>query len=183
MKKLVVFVLGPDRPGIIASISRVLFDQGCSLEDVSQTILQSEFLGIFVTSVEANRDENNILKALRTVLEPLRLLVHLKPMQNNIPTDHVPAESFIITTVGPDKPGLISGISSVLADYKVNIANLKAVSRIHQNPPHYVTIYEVDIPSAADFDVLRSELFERARQLGLDINIQHREIFEQIHRV
>jgi glycine cleavage system transcriptional repressor len=183
MKKLVVFVLGPDRPGIIAKISRVLFEQGCNLEDVSQTILQNEFLGIFITSVKADCDKDNVLSALRSVLEPLGLLVHLKPMQKDADSNQFPAESFIITTVGPDRPGLIAGISAVLADYKVNISNLKAVSRIHQNPPHYVTIYEVDIPSAADFHVLRNALYERAQQLGLDINIQHREIFEQIHRV
>jgi glycine cleavage system transcriptional repressor len=183
MKKTVVFVLGPDRPGIIAKISKILFLHGCNLEDVSQTILQGEFTGIFITTVSDSSDEKGVLVSLRSELEPLGLFVHLKPMLNSGELHREPVESFIITTVGPDKPGLIAGISEVLAHYNVNITNLKAVSSIHSDPPHYITIYEVDIPPEMDYHILRKALYEKSLQLGLDINIQHRDIFEQIHRV
>jgi glycine cleavage system transcriptional repressor len=183
MKKIVVFVLGPDRPGIIAKISKVLFFHECNLEDVSQTILQGEFTGIFITTMSYSSDEKRVLVSLRSELEPLGLFVHLKPMQNSDVQKPAAVESFIITTVGPDRPGLIAGISEVLAHHKVNITNLKAVSSMHSNPPHYITIYEVDIPPEMDYHILRNALYERTGQLGLDINIQHRDIFEQIHRV
>ena len=49
--KVVITVLGQDRPGIIARVSKVLFQQDCNLENVSQTILQSEFSGIFIASI------------------------------------------------------------------------------------------------------------------------------------
>ena len=38
MKKIVVSVLGQDRPGIIAAITRVLYQTDCNIENVSQTI-------------------------------------------------------------------------------------------------------------------------------------------------
>jgi glycine cleavage system transcriptional repressor len=183
MNKKVVFVFGPDRPGIIAIISQVLYQQGCNLEDISQTILQQEFMGIFITSMDDTCDENIVLSSLRAELEPLGLIVHLKQQQNTGGLQTSKAESFIITTVGPDRPGLIAGITAVLAQHHVNVTNLKAVSRIHLTPPHYVTIYEADIPQETDYHNLRNSLYESAGQLGLDINIQHREIFEQIHRV
>lgn len=183
MKKIVVFVLGPDRPGIIATISRVLFEQGCNLEDVSQTILQREFISIFIASMKDPGDENSVLAALQAQLGPLGLFVHLKTMQGAEPEQQPVSESFVITTVGPDRPGLIAGMSEVLARYNVNITNLKAVSRVHHKPPHYITIYEVDIPPTTDFHVFRTALYDRAQELGLDVNLQHREIFEQIHRV
>jgi glycine cleavage system transcriptional repressor len=44
-------------------------------------------------------------------------------------------------------------------------------------------IYEVDIPASVDHRALRNALYGRAKELGLDINLQHREIFEQLHRV
>ena len=44
-------------------------------------------------------------------------------------------------------------------------------------------IYEVDIPLAVDQNLFREALYERGRQLGLDVSLQHREIFEAIHRV
>ena len=50
-KKIVITVLGQDRPGIIARVTGVLFEQDCNVENVSQTILQSEFSGIFIVSM------------------------------------------------------------------------------------------------------------------------------------
>lgn len=48
MKKFVLSVIGQDKPGILARISTILFSHGCNIEDVSQTILQTEFASIFV---------------------------------------------------------------------------------------------------------------------------------------
>jgi len=183
MKKIVVFVLGPDRPGIIATISKVLFEQGCNLEDVSQTILQSEFMGIFIVSMKSEGIEGRVLSSLQAQLEPSGLFVHLRPVEGSASEQQPISESFIITTVGPDRPGLVAGITDVLACYKVNITNLKAVARGNRDGQNYVMIYEIDIPPATDYHALRTALFGRAQKLGLDINLQHREIFEQIHRV
>jgi glycine cleavage system transcriptional repressor len=183
MTKIVLFVLGPDRPGIIASISRVLCEQGCNLEDVSQTILQGEFISIFIVSMNTATDTDSLLAALRAKLGPLGLYAHIRTMGSHEPTEQHPAESFVITTVGPDRPGLIAGMSEVLAKNSVNITNLKAVSQTEHQPPHYITIYEVDIPHETDFGAFRASLQARALELGLDVNLQHREIFEQIYRV
>ena len=48
MKKYIITILGRDQPGIIAAVSQVLFEQDFNIEDVRQTILQSEFSGIFI---------------------------------------------------------------------------------------------------------------------------------------
>lgn len=183
LKKVVVFVLGPDGPGIIATISKVLFEQACNLEDVSQTILQSEFMGIFIVSMKTEGDEGKVLSALQAQLEPSGLFVHLKPVGGSAIVEQPLSESFIITTVGPDRPGLVAGITDILSRYKANITNLKAVARGKRDGQNYVMIYEVDIPPTTDYHALRTALLDRAQELGLDINLQHREIFEQIHRV
>jgi glycine cleavage system transcriptional repressor len=182
MKKIVVFVLGPDRPGIIASVAKTLFEQGCNLEDVSQTILQTEFMGIFIASMKDMGKAEEILSALQAEIAPMELFVHLRPLPEDLPQQPA-GEPFIITTVGPDRPGLVAGITGVLAQYGVNITNLKAVSRGEGDRRSYIMIYEIDIPPATDHHLIRTALYDRARSLGLDINLQHREIFEQIHRV
>ena len=51
MKKVVISVLGTDRPGIVAAVSRILLENRCNIEDVAQTILQTEFTGIFIASI------------------------------------------------------------------------------------------------------------------------------------
>jgi len=51
MNKVILSILGHDRPGIIAAVSKILFEQNCNIENVSQTILQFEFAGIFIVSM------------------------------------------------------------------------------------------------------------------------------------
>jgi glycine cleavage system transcriptional repressor len=186
MSKTVVFVLGPDRPGIIAAVSQVLFEQGCNLEDVNQTSLQSQFVGIFLASLggaERAARAEELLRALRERLDPLGLFVHLRPVEPAAERTATPSEPYVITTIGPDRPGLVAGITGLLAHYGANITNLKAVSRADREGQEYVTFYEVDIPTDTDRQAFRSALRARAQELGLDVNLQHREIFEQVHRI
>jgi glycine cleavage system transcriptional repressor len=183
-RKTVVFVLGPDGPGIIAAATRSLFEEGCNLEDVSQTSLQGQFVGIFVATVPERLCDGELLSALRVRLDPLGLAVHLRQIApGGGPQADAAAEPYVITSVGPDRPGLVAGISGLLADFGANITNLKAIARGRREGQEYVTFYEVDLPAAADGAVFRAALRARATELGLDVNIQHREIFEQVHRV
>ena len=183
MSKTVVFVLGPDRPGIIAAVSQVLFERGCNLEDVNQTSLQSQFVGIFLAALSETARAEELLSALRERLDPLGLSVHLRPVAPADERPRPPCEPYVITTVGPDRPGLVAGITGLLAHYGANITNLKAVSRADRERQEYVMFYEIDIPADTDRQAFRAALRERARELGLDVNFQHREIFEQVHRI
>jgi glycine cleavage system transcriptional repressor len=183
MSKTVVFVLGPDRPGIIAAVAQTLFEQGCNLEDVSQTCLQSQFVGIFVVAADGPDRGPALLNALRERLDAAGLFVHLRSVPTAGARPAPAGEPLVITTVGPDRPGLVAGISGLLAQYDANITNLKAVPRGSGAGLEYVTFYEVDVPAGTDRQAFRAALRERARELGLDVNLQHREIFEQVHRI
>jgi glycine cleavage system transcriptional repressor len=181
MEKRVIFVLGPDRPGIIAAVSRTLCDAGCNLEDVSHTTLQGQFVGIFAAVLPAGTDTENLLSALEGRLLPLGMLVLLRPLPPAPPP--TPGEPYVITTVGPDRPGLVAGIAEVLARHGANITNLKAFPREGNRRQDYVVFYEVDLPPSLDRHGFREELRRAAETLGLDLNLQHREIFEEVHRI
>lgn len=56
--RAIVTVLGKDKVGIIASVSKVLSDLNVNVEDISQTIMQSYFTMIMMVSSEhANVEE------------------------------------------------------------------------------------------------------------------------------
>lgn len=183
MNKVIITVLGCDRPGIVAAVSKALFDHGCNIEDVSQTILQTEFAGIFIASMPAGMKPAELLAGLEKRLQPEALSVFLKEMQSKGPARPVQTEPFVITTMGPDRPGLVAGITGLLSEFGINITNLQAAFRGGDDPRRNVMIYEVDIPVEIDQNEFRAALFARARELRLDASLQHRDIFEQIHRV
>lgn len=183
MEKAIITVLGHDRPGIVAAVSKALFDHQCNIEDVSQTILQTEFAGIFIASMPSSMKPAELLTELEKRLHPEGLSVFLKEMQSRPAGVQVEMEPFVITTMGPDRPGLVAGITGLLSDFHVNITNLQAAFRGGDDPRRNVMIYEVDIPVETDQNAFRTALYARAKELGLDASLQHRDIFEQIHRV
>jgi len=184
MEKVVISVLGGDRPGIVAAVSRVLYETGCNIEDVTQTILQTEFAGILIASIPDSLDPEVLLSKMRERLNPLDLNVLLKKMQPvpQSPTTR-PAEPFVVTTYGPDRKGLVAGITEVMARFGVNITSLKAAFRGGDDPQRNFMIYEVDVPGEIDHVTFREALHSRAEELGLDLTLQHRHIFEAINRV
>lgn len=184
MKKMIISVLGKDRPGIIAAVTRILFEQECNIENVSQTILQNEFSGIFMVGVPQSLSEKDLHRHLQNGLSPMGLHVYEKSiLAEGSPAPAVASEPFVITTKGPDRKGLVSAITAIMADYRVNVTNLQAVFKGGDNPNANIMIYEVDIPTDVDQKSLRKELREKAEALSLDISIQHKLIFETINRV
>jgi glycine cleavage system transcriptional repressor len=183
MSKIVISVLGKDRPGIIAAVTRILFEQNCNIENVSQTILQNEFSGIFIVAVPDGLTAASLHQELEAGLAPMGLHVYEKPLSETDDTDGVACEPFVITTKGPDQKGLVAAITATMADHQVNVTNLQAVFKGGDDPNANIMIYEVDIPEHTDQQALRQALREKARSLSLDISIQHKRIFEAINRI
>ena len=184
MEKVVISVLGRDRPGIVAAVSRILFDQKCNIENVSQTILQSEFAGIFIASVPDELTQDGLRSHLGKGLEPLGLHVILKRLEQQSEDEpSPPSEPFVLTTLGPDRLGLVASITEVIAQFGINITNLKAVFRGGDHPQNNVMIYEIDIPVGIDQSAFRQAIRQKAEELNLDLSLQHRDIFEAIHQI
>ena len=92
-------------------------------------------------------------------------------------------ESFVISTRGPDCKGLVAQIAAILANHHINVTQLHAVFRGGSAPQDNVMVYEVDIPTTVDLNHLRKALRDKADQLNLEINFQHKRIFESINRI
>ncbi len=184
MNKAILSILGRDRPGIVAAVARVLFDQNCNIENVSQTMLQTEFAGIFIVSLPNGLTPRDLHRELDARLTPIGLTVLTKPCDHGEDACTTAAcEPFVISSRGPDRKGLVAHISGVIARHGVNITNLQAMFRGGNEPGDNIMIYEVDVPKAVDLQTLVQDLRDKAAELQLDISIQHRHIFEVLHRI
>ena len=184
MNKAILSVLGHDRPGIVAAVANCLFEHDCNIENVSQTILQTEFAGSFIVSLPQDLALDGLREILIEGLAPMDLHVHIEPLAAEEDAFVAePSEPFVITTKGPDAKGLVARISTTMAAYNVNITNLQAVFKGGNEPGDNIMIYEVDIPTDIDQNLFYRDLRETAESLALDISIQHRNIFEAINRI
>lgn len=184
MKKFIISVLGKDRPGIIAAVTKVLFDTDFNIEDVSQTILQNQFSGIFITEGPDNATPAGVREALENDTSALHLHFHVGELgADDVTWTTCDCEPFVITTRGPDRKGLVASVTALLAAHNVNVTQLQAAFRGGDDPDKNIMIYEVDIPLDVDRQKLRKDLGDKGRELDLQISIQHKNIFQAINRI
>lgn len=184
MHKVILTVLGHDRPGIVATVAKVLFEQNCNIENVSQTILQTEFSGSFIVTLPSELLPDQLHEILIEELKFMDMHVHIAPIAAASDAfQSKGSEPFVITTKGPDRKGLVAAISATIAHYGVNITNLQAIFKGGDDPGNNIMIYEVDIPANIDQKAFYYDLRETAESLALNISIQHRNIFETINRI
>lgn len=184
MEKLIITVLGKDRPGIIALVSNLLYRLDCNLENVNQMILQNQFAGFFIVEPPEGMSIEFLQTKLRTDLADTGLGIHLDRVeQNGGSDDETTGDIFIITTIGPDQKGLVARLTEIIAGYNVNVTNLKAVFKGGSDPTANVMSYEILVNQATDQAGLFASLRKKAAELNLDISIQHKNIFQAINKI
>ncbi len=185
MNKLIVTVLGKDRPGIIALITSKLYEMQCNLENVNQMIMQHQFAGFFIVEPPDYEDLVSFKNELDRLISGSDLNIHVNLL--DVETGETPAvtspETFLITTIGPDQKGLVARFSGIMAYFGANITNLKAVFKGGNDPLSNIMTYQIDITEAIDQVNLFKALREKAAELGLDVRIQHKKLFETIHKI
>ena len=86
----------------------------------------------------------------------------------------------IITVSGTDQVGIVSGISTVLTEHKVNIEDIKQT--LMQG--HFVMFMLCDIEKAdINFKELKNVLVEAGNKLEVEVWVQKKGIFEKMHTV
>jgi len=91
-------------------------------------------------------------------------------------------EPFVLTVRGEDRPGLVYGISEVLAERAINITHLDALEAPAGSKPEYIQLFEVDIPKGVNLDLLREKLRKRGQEMEVVVDLQHRDIFRAMNR-
>ena len=86
----------------------------------------------------------------------------------------------IITVVGKDQVGIIAKVCTYLAENDVNILDISQT--IVQGYFNMMMIVNHDASTKA-FNDLSDELAALGQKIGVDIKIQHEEIFNMMHRL
>jgi len=86
----------------------------------------------------------------------------------------------IITVIGTDRIGIIHAVSGVLAECSVNILDISQT--IMQDM--FVMMMLVDLEKASvPFGELSEKLDKTGTELGVQVKIQHENIFHSMHRI
>jgi len=81
--RLVVSVFGVDHPGIVAAVSQILAEAGCSINDINQTVVQGKFAMVIIADISRARETVTALKD-RFRGEGERLGVHIYAQREDL---------------------------------------------------------------------------------------------------
>ncbi len=86
----------------------------------------------------------------------------------------------IVTVLGKDKVGIIADVATIMKEYGVNICDISQTLM----QEYFTMIMLVDLSAATvDFAALQKELAARGREIGVDIRIQHQDLFDSMHKI
>jgi len=106
-----VTVVGRDRPGIVANVSGILYQNRGNIEELSQTVLRGQFAMILIASFGAGVSIRDLKSDFAESGKELDLDINLRQLRpgDMIPFEAGETESFILTVRGEDRPGLVYG--------------------------------------------------------------------------
>jgi glycine cleavage system transcriptional repressor len=166
---------GQDRIGIVADVTRMLYENGCNLEDTAMNLLADQFtLNLLFSCTKDNIEEHLLLECRRLELEKgISAFVRSLPA----PQKHSP-KSYKTCTLhieGLDQAGIVYKTSKFLAEKKLNIVHLNSTAQA--SPESGVIVYSMDIhiqtPEEISFDRLEDDLSPLADELQVDISLSH----------
>ncbi|MDD5260843.1 MAG: hypothetical protein PHD76_03245 [Methylacidiphilales bacterium] len=164
---LVMTVIGPDRPGLVDSLASIILKQEGNWLESRMCHLGGQFAGILRIQV-APEHEQALIEQLQS-LSAQGLAVVAYPENNNPPA---PDDQLVtIELVGQDRPGIVSQISAILAQYSVNVEDLK--TECSSAPMSGETLFQATailrLPRGCDLKALRSDLEKITSNLMVDM--------------
>jgi glycine cleavage system transcriptional repressor len=171
MHQISIAAIGRDRPGIVAGVTKVLYEQSCNLADCSMTILSGQFAMIMLLEAPDSLTIEDLDQALRPACTALELSLLINQARDV--AGHSPGRPYVISLYGTDHPGIIYRVASKLAQRQINVTDL--MSRIVGDGV-YTVVLDIDLPEGLNAERLREELKKIAAELEVDLSFRQAEI-------
>ncbi|HYX44747.1 MAG TPA: ACT domain-containing protein [Acidimicrobiales bacterium] len=174
MPHVAVTAVGSDRPGIVAAVTGVFVEHGCNIEDSSMTILRGQFAMMLVVDAPPDVGAADLEAALAGPAADLDLVVAVRPLpavDDGGGGGGLGDDRWTVSVYGADRPGIVHGVASLLADQGVNIVDLSTRMIGSPEQPVYAMVLEVELPAGVDPNALGDRLAEVAAGLGVEASL------------
>jgi phosphoserine phosphatase len=178
LDRVLVTVTGPDRPGVTSTLTGILAEQGASLFDIEQVVVQGQLTLCLLVGIPGNRD---VLKDLLFAAKQLGMDLDFKPVDRAGSTPS-PADGgrYVITAIAPVLgPAHLHAIASTLA---AEGANIEKIGRLSEDTLASVEI-QARLPAGRDAEILKKTLLGVATNAGFDVSLQRESLYRRSKRL
>ncbi len=168
--RLVLTVIGVDKPGLVDRLATVIAASRGSWLESRMGRLAGHFAGIVEVSLPADAFAEFETRA--QALEGLSVSITRSDLEADAPPEK-PLRVAQLAFVGQDRPGLVQAVSRVLAECNINVDELD--TRTFLAPMSGTQVFEAQaelhLPEGLDVTALRERLEAVARDVFVDIHI------------
>ena len=171
MKKMVLFAIGPDRPGLVSEVSSVIHDAGGNVEDSRMATLAGDFALIFLFSLDPS--QRAILEAGCKGLEKkLGITTQIRDASDRAAQAQGAVHSF--TATGHDQPGIVRRLTEVLAKNGANVVSMETslVNLAFHGTPMFKVTGKLSILAGVNIVTLRDRLEDVCEDLELLLDFE-----------
>ncbi len=171
--RYIMTAFGKDRAGIVADVTRLLYENECNLDDTTMSMLADEFTLSLLFSSPKEDIEKIISRECRRLELDKGISAFIRPLQPKSPAEHKSYKTCTLHIEGLDQAGIVYKTSQFLADRDLNIIALESAASA--TPESGATMYtmtiHIQVPEGLPFDQLEEELSAVADELMVDISM------------
>jgi phosphoserine phosphatase len=178
--RVLVTVTGPDRTGVTSTLTGILADEGATLFDIEQVVVQGQLTLCLLVGFAGARD---VLKELLFAAKELGMDLDFKPVRKSAPewtAKFAEPQRFVITAIGRSLGAAhLHAIASTLAAEK---ANIEKIGRLSEGTLASVELH-VSLAPECDSEALKRSLLSVATSAGFDISLQRESLYRRSKRL
>jgi phosphoserine phosphatase len=181
-QRVLVTVTGPDTPGITAALTSVIADNGASLIDIEQVVVQRQLILAMLVSLDATRARGEpVLKDLLFTAKNMGLDLQFQALEAEGDPKNGGGERWAVTAIGDtiDAAGMYT-LSRVLASHGANIETIRQLSDGRLTSVEIIVYFAGDGGRAM---ALRRDLMEATAEQGIDVALQRETLTRRSKRL
>jgi glycine cleavage system transcriptional repressor len=168
--RYIMTAFGKDRPGIVADVTQVLYENNCNLEDTTMSMLSDEFTINLLFSTNDDNIESTLLEECRNLEHKKNISALIRPLKERRQVNQAGFSTCTLHVEGMDQAGIVYKISRFLSDNSLNIIDLKSTMKV--TPESGTALYLMDIHIQVPESTSRRALGEGLNTVAEELNVE-----------
>jgi len=180
-RQMIISVMSRDRTGIVADVTGAIYELGGDLADLNQSILGGYLTMILFATFDSLVTPEQLREKISSLNSSTTLDVAAREISlaNADELSELPQKTYIMTTQGKNRKGLVYGISSFCCENDINILDLATTIRGET----YTMVLQLDLSRVASIADVRNDLDAYATKNDLQIVLQHHDLFKVTNEI
>ena len=171
--RYIMTAFGKDRPGIVAEVTEILYENNCNLEDTTMSMLSDEFTINLLFSSNDMSIEATLLDECHKLEKQKNISALIRPLKELRQANQAAFSTCTLHVEGMDQAGIVFKVSQFLTSNSLNIVDLKSTVKV--TPESGTALYLMDIhiqvPASTSTKSLEEGLNIVAEELNVEITM------------